>query len=770
MNNKKISTKQSLKLRNSSQSTYEFKPQNLDFSNPKHLLGLSSKAFNHKSDTKEVGLNNREHTSPTSVWKNSIYSFNQNYIKNIPSVDNIVNKMIKSFFSINALDNNIEGKKSRLIQRRYKRLSLNKIFVSKSEIKHSNNKVIITVYLFNKKRNTLLLNLNKLYNSLSLGLSNLSYKNISWRKNNNFEKLALKSLSSTTLEASPNKVWKESLFLPLGKNTLSNLGIDQTNLSISGFNTNKNITLLNKIFINKYAFMPIVNKMNKLNNKNSNYLPSEGASLQTLDFKNKILYYNRLNNLTKYNVYKFINSLSLNPSSEMNDKLLTIAYKFFVHTNQYKLYNNKIDNLYSENTELSRTFKNKATGPALKSDVSLSLKNINYSIYKLKSLYKLFALYNNFSLSVSTANESNFVQLYPNKLLLNTYKLLKKSNAQISKEKTLTIKKSLLGPASRLSKNNTYKNKNMIQDGTLNRKQKNTIILMNKLNRIDRFFKKYENIFFKAKGLETASITSLTSQVISNYKINFINDLLEKELLYVYYLKLLSYNNAVFKNWFLFPLKNLVAKIYNKKVIFNLINLKYIHLNSDILSQAVDIRLRNFRKNKLVEVLRRAVKLVSVSKVNIYACDEHSSMYKYIHNYYNKYKHLKLDIFKELENLENKKMSSVLNIDKTKNDKTFTPCVIRRLTHIQTSTINFIKFKSVFGVRLEAAGRLTKRSTASRALFKFRYKGTLKNNSTINNVSSTIIKNHQISNLQLTKISSKTRNGSFGLKGWINSN
>ena len=75
-------------------------------------------------------------------------------MKNIPSVDNIVNKMIKSFFSINALDNNPEGKKSRLIQRRYKRLSLNKIFVSKSEIKHSNNKVIVTVYLFNKKRNT----------------------------------------------------------------------------------------------------------------------------------------------------------------------------------------------------------------------------------------------------------------------------------------------------------------------------------------------------------------------------------------------------------------------------------------------------------------------------------------------------------------------------------------------------------------------------------------------------------------------------------------
>lgn len=797
MNNKKIITKASPSLKNS-QLTSEFKPQSFNFSrgeSQKYLLELSSKSFNNKHETKEVGLNNREYTSPTSVWKNSIYSFNQNYMKNIPSVDNIVNKMIKSFFSINALDNNPEGKKSRLIQRRYKRLSLNKIFVSKSEIKHSNNKVIVTVYLFNKKRNTLLLNLNKLYNSLSLGLSNLSYKNISWRKKNNFEKLALKSFGSTTIE---------SHSLPIGKNNFSNLSLkessenniiklntNKTNLSTDVYNTDKRATILKKIFTNNYAFMPIVNKLN--NNKSNHLSKSLGSNknveskLENLEFNNKIFYYNRLNNLTKYNIYKFINSLSLNSSLNLNPKLLTTVYKIFVYTNQYKLYNNKIENLNSGNIILSDIFNNKAT---VKSNVSLSLKNINYSIYKLKSLYKLFALYNNFNINVNPTSESSFAKIYTNKLLLNTYKLLKKSNTQISRENTLSIKKSLMtGTKISKSKNTNgslinRKGKTLYLSDGYKRKQKNTIILMNKLNRIDRFFKKYENVFFKKlpfnketnsiKGLPLGSTYKISSQVISNYKINFINDLLEKELLYVYYLKLLSYNNAVFKSWFLFPLKNLIAKIYNKKVIFNLINLRYIHLNSDILSQAVDIRLRNFRKNKLVEVLRRAVKLVSVSKVNIYACDEHSSMYKYIHNYYNKYRHLKLDIFKELENLEEsktlRKINSALKADSTKNDGTFTPCVIRRLTHIQTSTINFIKFKSVFGVRLEAAGRLTKRSTASRALFKFRYKGTLKNNSTINNLSATIIKNHQISNLQLTKISSKTRNGSFGLKGWINSN
>ena len=91
--------------------------------------------------------------------------------------------------------------------------------------------------------------------------------------------------------------------------------------------------------------MPIVNKLN--NNKSNHLSKSLGSNknveskLENLEFNNKIFYYNRLNNLTKYNIYKFINSLSLNSSLNLNPKLLTTVYKIFVYTNQYKLYNNK---------------------------------------------------------------------------------------------------------------------------------------------------------------------------------------------------------------------------------------------------------------------------------------------------------------------------------------------------------------------------------------------------------------------------------------------
>jgi hypothetical protein len=80
--------------------------------------------------------------------------------------------------------------------------------------------------------------------------------------------------------------------------------------------------------------------------------------------------------------------------------------------------------------------------------------------------------------------------------------------------------------------------------------------------------------------------------------------------------------------------------------------------------------------------------------------------------------------------------------------------------------IHNIKQQIVSGVRFEASGRLTRRLTAMRAVFKYRYVGSLKNiRSSFNRKSSTILRGYVKSNSQYTLINSKTRNGSFGLKG-----
>ena len=46
---------------------------------------------------------------------------------------------------------------------RFRRLSTNKIFITSGEYKHTNNKVIITIYNFNKQKYNYIAKIKKLY-------------------------------------------------------------------------------------------------------------------------------------------------------------------------------------------------------------------------------------------------------------------------------------------------------------------------------------------------------------------------------------------------------------------------------------------------------------------------------------------------------------------------------------------------------------------------------------------------------------------------------
>lgn len=77
-----------------------------------------------------------------------------------------------------------------------------------------------------------------------------------------------------------------------------------------------------------------------------------------------------------------------------------------------------------------------------------------------------------------------------------------------------------------------------------------------------------------------------------------------------------------------------------------------------------------------------------------------------------------------------------------------------------------MKNKYVTGIRVEAAGRLTKRNVASRSLFKLRYIGNIKNmDSSYKGLSTVLLRGYEKSNLQYTKLKSHIRIGSFGIKG-----
>jgi hypothetical protein len=159
-----------------------------------------------------------------------------------------------------------------------------------------------------------------------------------------------------------------------------------------------------------------------------------------------------------------------------------------------------------------------------------------------------------------------------------------------------------------------------------------------------------------------------------------------------------------------------LQKIWENFIEIQLTEARAVHTDSDIISSAVSLKLRD-RKNNALRILGKAVKMVKIP---------------YLHT---------LITFDDSAETLNK-----------------------------NNVINYTKQQIVSGIRLEASGRLTRRLTAMRAVFKYRYAGSLKNiRSSFNNESATMLRGCLKSNLQHSSINSKTRNGTFGLKNWLSS-
>jgi hypothetical protein len=69
----------------------------------------------------------------------------------IPQATELSTKLIKSYFNLYNLKLERKIRSSRLL-RRLRKLASNKIYVSNGEFKHTNNKVVITLYLFNRQK------------------------------------------------------------------------------------------------------------------------------------------------------------------------------------------------------------------------------------------------------------------------------------------------------------------------------------------------------------------------------------------------------------------------------------------------------------------------------------------------------------------------------------------------------------------------------------------------------------------------------------------
>jgi hypothetical protein len=82
---------------------------------------------------------------------NSIYVYNNKTVKLLPTLDKVTLKLVKSYF--NFYSRKLEKKiKSRRLRIRGRRLSTNRILISRAELKHTNDKVVVTIYVYNRQK------------------------------------------------------------------------------------------------------------------------------------------------------------------------------------------------------------------------------------------------------------------------------------------------------------------------------------------------------------------------------------------------------------------------------------------------------------------------------------------------------------------------------------------------------------------------------------------------------------------------------------------
>lgn len=302
-------------------------------------------------------------------------------------------------------------------------------------------------------------------------------------------------------------------------------------------------------------------------------------------------------------------------------------------------------------------------------------------------------------------------------------------------------------------------NRIFISDGEFkhtNDKVNITLYVYNKqkLNYLLKLKKRYTILFSKARFLRKLKLirnvglnilnqqkekSTVLANVLPKYNSNinsvqniyynrFIKKSLKRLIYYVYYKQILYINKAKFENSYLQGLINLIRKIYNKNVEFNIINLKYFYFNSSIYTQPLELKLKKKRNVlRYLKVLIRKAKIKNIKLVE-----------------------------------KSKKLFSVNSLDTNnlvQQDKT-------NKKYLKKIILDNIKYKRVSGVRLEATGRLTRRFSASRSQRRTKYKGNLENAySSIKGYSTPVLRGNFKANLQRTVINSTSRVGAFGVKG-----
>lgn len=313
---------------------------------------------------------------------------------------------------------------------------------------------------------------------------------------------------------------------------------------------------------------------------------------------------------------------------------------------------------------------------------------------------------------------------------------------------------------------------------TYNREKR---VLLKKIKNIKKlFYYKILSLLYNSDKLYLGK--NITADV-GELHLKTILTLLHKELMLFRRFKLkLSLNKYKFEEKFLYKLSKLISNLYNKKVEFNLINMKSIILNSDFFTKILSLKLKNRKANiiRLMNIILNKVKFPEVNRVREKSRIIKSVNFDLIENKYKNTGGVLNSIITTSTTFGKNKLDNIFYNLYYNLVKNITPLIGQKNTQVgdwkQEQSVdklyeiifNSIKYKNMGGIRLEIKGRLTKRYRADRALFKVKWKGGLKNiDSSYKGLSSVNLRGFIKPNVEYSIYTSKRRIGAFAVKGWI---
>lgn len=337
---------------------------------------------------------------------------------NLPVYDLKVNSLIKGYFNLYF---NNRFLKHRYISRKNKRKSLNRIFVSNAEIKHTNNKALITLYVYNKERLSLLKKIKELRSSFLKGKINriadkwlnfisvlrsnavsfmgtstdnvednltllLKYKTDDRSKYLNKLYFNHNARLSRKIQAFFSLIRRLRLRLSLNKNKFEERFLNKLSLLLGKYYGKKvefNIVNLKSISYNNDIFTEILalkikkEKSNSLHRINSLLakiiLPEVNTIIERGRVEKQVDYSIIENKYKNYNINSVINQLS----KENNVRVYAESFKDNLNKLLYNIYYKNIIEDSNSKTELTSSSLNKAYYTKLR---DIIFENIKYKV------------------------------------------------------------------------------------------------------------------------------------------------------------------------------------------------------------------------------------------------------------------------------------------------------------------------------------------------------------------------------------------------------